>query len=67
MKRSPIYRKDELVSARSLMLPFLITAVNGGLSVLALANISFIAISAQNSGEISYMNFLRVYYVAAAV
>ena len=67
MKRSPIYRKDELVSARSLMLPFLITAVNGGLSLLALANISFIAISAQNSGEISYMNFLRVYYVAAVV
>ena len=66
MRLNPIFLKDEISSARSFTLPALVTLVNGSLSVLVISNLFFISKSARITGEISYVNFLRIYYLAAA-
>ncbi|ETP71171.1 hypothetical protein UYO_2884 [Lachnospiraceae bacterium JC7] len=66
MRLNPIFLKDEISSARSFTLPVLVTLVNGSLSILVLMNLFFISRSARITGEISYVNFLRIYYIAAA-
>lgn len=66
MRLNPIFRKDEIASARKFTLPALVTLVNGSLSVLVLMNLFYITKSARMTGEISYTNFLRIYYIAAA-
>ncbi|OON87954.1 hypothetical protein BXO88_01905 [Oribacterium sp. C9] len=65
MRLNPIFRKDEITSARSFTLPALVTLVNGSLSMLVLFNLFFVSRSARVTGEISYVNFLRIYYIAA--
>lgn len=65
MKRNPIFRRDELINARSLTLPLLVTILNGGLSVLILINLFYIVSTAELTGEIAYQSFLRIYYIAA--
>ncbi len=65
MKLSPIFRKDEITSVRRYTLPALITLVNGCLSVLVLMNLFYITNNARATGEISYGNFLRIYYIAS--
>ncbi|SFG39859.1 ABC transporter permease [Oribacterium sp. WCC10] len=65
MKLNPIFLKDEITSARRLTLPALLTGVNGGLSILILMNLFYIAKSAKATGEIAYAGFLRIYYIAA--
>lgn len=67
MKLNPIYRKDELSSARSLTLPAVITGVNLVLAILVVINLFATCMRAQNSGEIPYRDYLRVYYAAAAI
>ncbi len=67
MKLSPIFKKDELVSARSYSLPLMITAVNAALAIYILISLYTITMNAQVTGEIAYQNFLRTYYIAAAV
>ena len=66
MRLNPIFLKDEITSARRFTLPVLVTLVNGSLSVLVISNLFFISKSARITGEISYVNFLRIYYLAAA-
>lgn len=66
MRLNPIFRKDEIASARRFTLPALVTLVNGSLSVLVLMNLFYITKNARMTGEISYTNFLRIYYIAAA-
>ena len=65
MKRNPIFRRDELINARSLTLPLLVTLLNGGLSILILINLFYIVSTAELTGEIAYQSFLRIYYIAA--
>ena len=59
MKRNPIFRRDELINARSLTLPLLVTLLNGGLSILILINLFYIVSTAELTGEIAYQSFLR--------
>ncbi len=66
MKLSPIFKKDEITSVRRYTLPALITLVNGCLAILVLLNLFYITNNARATGEISYVNFLRIYYIAAA-
>ncbi|MBO5598829.1 MAG: ABC transporter permease subunit [Oribacterium sp.] len=66
MKLSPIFKKDEITSVRRYFLPFLITLVNGCLAFLVLVNLFYVSKNARATGEISYINFLRIYYIAAA-
>ncbi len=65
MKLSPIFKKDEITSVRRFILPTLITIVNGSLAMLVLMNLFYVTKSARATGEISYVNFLRIYYIAA--
>lgn len=67
MKLNPIYRRDELTGTRSLSLPLLITLLNAGLSILVLINLFYVTADAGVTGEISYGNFLRIYYYAAGI
>lgn len=67
MKLNPIYRRDELTGTRSLSLPLLITLLNAGLSILVLINLFYVTADASVTGEISYGNFLRIYYYAAGI
>ncbi|WP_051671343.1 ABC transporter permease [Oribacterium sp. P6A1] len=66
MRLNPIFLKDEITSSRRFALPALVTLVNGSLSMLVLLNLFYISKSARVTGEISYVNFLRIYYIAAA-
>ena len=50
MKRNPIFRRDELINARSLTLPLLVTLLNGGLSILILINLFYIVSTAELTG-----------------
>ena len=65
MKLNPIFRRDEIINARSLTLPLLVTLLNGGLSILILINLFYIVSTAELTGEIAYRSFLRIYYIAA--
>lgn len=65
MKLNPIFRRDEIINARSLTLPLLLTLLNGALSILVLINLFYIAYTAEHTGEIAYRSFLRIYYIAA--
>ncbi len=65
MRLNPIFLKDEITSARRFTLPVLVTLVNGSLSMLVLMNLFYISRSARVTGEISYVSFLRIYYIAA--
>lgn len=65
MKLSPIFKKDEITSVRRFILPTLITVVNASLALLVLMNLFYVTKSARATGEISYTNFLRIYYIAA--
>ncbi len=65
MKLNPIFRRDEIISARSLTLPLMVTMLNGGLTILILINLFYIVSTAELTGEIAYQSFLRTYYIAA--
>ncbi len=64
MKLNPIFRRDEMINARSLTLPLLITVLNGGLGILSLINLFYVVYTAEHTGEIAYQGFLRIYYIA---
>ena len=65
MKLNPIFRRDEIINARRLSFPMLVTLLNGGLGILILINLFYIVSTAELTGEIAYRSFLRIYYIAA--
>ena len=67
MKRNPIFRRDELCSARSFLLPLLVTACNAGLVILILIHLFYTVSTAELTGEIPYQSLLRTYYMTAAL
>lgn len=67
MRLNPVYKKEALISARSYTLPFSITAVNAALTLLVLISLYAISSNAEDTGEIAYTSFLRVYYFIAGI
>lgn len=62
MKLNPIFRKDELTSARSLALPAMVTGLNTLFFLLVIGNLFYSTGVARSSGEVGYVSFLRIYY-----
>lgn len=67
MRLNPVYKKEALISARSYTLPLAITTVNAALTMLVLISLYAISANAEETGEIAYTSFLRIYYLISGI
>lgn len=67
MKINPVFKRETMVSARSMRLILILMAFNGILSVVALLNMYSTIAQARINAEIQYASFLELYVFVAVI
>lgn len=67
MKINPVYKRENMVSARSFRLPLIILVFNGILGIVALLNMYSVIAQVKLSASIQYSSFLQIYIFVAAI
>lgn len=67
MKVNPVYKRENMVSARSFRLPLILLVFNGILGIVALLNMYSVIAQVKISASIQYSSFLQIYIFVAAI
>ena len=58
MKMNPVYKREMMVSSRSMRMPLIITVFNGILAVVALLNMYSNVVQVRLTADVQYSSFL---------
>ena len=67
MKMNPVYKREMMVSARSLRMSLIITVFNSILAVVALLNMYSNVVQVRITADVQYGSFLDLYEFVACV
>lgn len=67
MKINPVYKRENMVSARSFRLPLILLVFNGILGIVALLNMYSVIAQVKISASIQYSSFLQIYMFVASI
>lgn len=67
MKTNPVYKKESMVSARSIRTSMTLLVFNGILAVVALLNMYSAVAQVKINAEVQYASFLRLYVFVASI
>lgn len=67
MKMNPVYKREMMVSSRSMRLPLIITAFNSILAVVALLNMYSNVVQVRMTADVQYGSFLDLYRFVATI
>ncbi len=67
MKMNPVYKREMMVSSRSMRMPLIITVFNGILAVVALLNMYSNVVQVRLTADVQYSSFLDLYEFVATI
>ena len=67
MKMNPVYKREMMVSSRSMRIPLTITVFNSILAVVALLNMYSNVVQVQLTADVQYGSFLDLYKFVATI